>query len=154
MSEKGRIRTYGIFNGGSPDDEDRNFRQAVIEQQWHNFKVTNDLECLAQICEHADYFGNGDVGPVIAREIRSRSRRAKGYEVDRLWEEACRMYERLPFDPDWKDASKDAQRRHIGGQMGIPKNRAIVALLGGDIENLEQWSERFRKQLAKRRPTK
>lgn len=108
----------------------------------------------AQICEHADYFGNGDVGPVIAREIRARSRRTKGYEVDLLWEEACRMYERLPFDPDWKDASKDAQRQYIGDQMGIPKNRAIVALLGSDIENLEQWSERFRKQLAKRRPTK
>lgn len=154
MSEKGRIRSYGIFNGGSPDDVDRNFRQAVIEQQWHNFKVTNDLECLAQICEHADYFGNGDVGPVIAREIRARSRRTKGYEVDRLWEEACRMYEQLPNNPKWKGASKDAQRQYIGEQMGILENRAIVALLGGDIENLEQWSERFRKQLAKRRPTK
>lgn len=152
MSKKGPIRKNGAFLVGTPQDTDRNLRQAVIEQQWHNYQVTNDLECLAQICEHAEYFGNHDIGPALARELRFRSRRTKGYEVNLLWEEACRIYELISRDPDWEGKSEDAKRRHVGAEMGIPHDRAIAALFGGDLKNLERWSERFRKQLAKRRP--
>jgi hypothetical protein len=154
MSTKGVIRNSGTFLGATPTATDGNLRQAVIEQQWHNYLVTNDLECLAQICEHADYFGNIDIGRALARELRGKSRRTKGYEASILWNEACRLYDLISNHPSWDGASNDAKRCYVGEQIGFTTNKAIAEIIGVKDNNLELWSDRFRKQLEKRSQTK
>lgn len=139
MSTKGKIKSGGIFLGGTEAETDRSFRQAVIEQQWHNYQVTNDLECLAQICEHADYFGNSDVGRVLAREFRGARRRIRGYESELEWEWALRQYDQLSNDPAWQ-ASKTAEARRL----------RVAELLDIPKPDREKWAERFRKRLKAR----
>jgi hypothetical protein len=142
MSTKGRIKSSGVFLGEIQGISDQSFRQTVIEQQWHNYKVTNDLECLAQICEHADYFGNSDIGRVLASELRRKRRRVKGYEAELDWEWALRQYNELSNDPTWKaPKTAEARRLRVAELLNIP-----------DLDR-EKWTERFRKQLKARGQT-
>ncbi len=140
MRMKGRIRSSGVFLVGTPEDTDRSLRKAVIEQQWHNYQITNDLECLAQICEHADYFGNSEISQVLAREFRGRSRRVKGYETELDWERAFRLYDQLSNDPAWR-----------GSKMAEARRLRIAELLEVREADRDKWAERFRKRMKARR---
>ena len=135
MSKKGRIQTRGAAWGSNSEDLERNMRKSIIEQQWHNFKVTNDLECLAQICEKADYFGNKEIGATIARKLRSLSRRKKGYGVELEWEWALKVYDFLGKESDWKGASNEARRHRVAEITGVEEAQR------------EKWCESLRKKL-------
>jgi hypothetical protein len=139
MSKKGLIRNSGAFLGTTQTDADGNFRQAVIEQQWHNYLITNDLECLAQICEHADYFGNQQIGKELASVFRNKNRRKKGYETELEWVWADRFFKSLDNNPDWAEAPDDAKRVRVFDLLGIEGDDRI------------KWAERFRKWQAARR---
>ncbi len=142
MTKKERIRTFGVFFGGTPTELDSNLRQAVIEQQWENYEATNDLECLAQICEHADYFGHQQIGRELAAILRDHNRRLKGYETELHWQEACRLFDLLSKEPAWANANLDSRRLKIAQDLKIPE------------EEREKWVERFRKQQAARKKAK
>ena len=158
MRKKGTLRTSGSLWGGWSGEVDTNvdssLRQTVIEQQWHNYRATNDLECLAQICEHADFFGNREISDELAVVLRGLSRKRKGYTTDLLWEQACSLYNLLSCDPDWDRAPQDAKRRRVAELIGFPKEQEVVDLFGGGSKDLDNWSERFRKQIEKRGQTK
>jgi hypothetical protein len=138
MSAKGTIRRTGSFVVGTPEETDRNFRKSVIAQQWHNYQVTNDLECLAQICEHADYYGEKSIGPALARTLRNFSRKAKGYEAELQWELALRLYELLSSQPDWAQQTGQAKRWRVAEILEIRE------------ADREKWQDTFRKQIRAR----
>lgn len=138
MSTKGVIRNSGTFLGATPTDTDGNLRQAVIEQQWHNYLITNDLECLAQICEHVDYFGDQQIGKELASVLRNKNRRKKGYETELEWVWVNRFFKSLDNDPDWAGAPDDAKRVRVFDLLGIQGDDRI------------KWADRFRKWQAAR----
>jgi hypothetical protein len=143
MSKKGMIRNSGTFRSGTflgttPKEADDALRQAVIEQQWHNYMITNDFECLAQICEHADYFGNQQIGKELASVFRSKKRRKKGYVTELEWVWADRFFKSLDNDPDWAEAPDDAKRVRVFDLLGIQGDDRI------------KWADRFRKWQAAR----
>ncbi|MEE1876811.1 hypothetical protein [Altererythrobacter litoralis] len=138
MSKKGGIQTRGSAWGSTPEELNRNMRKSIIDQQWHNFQETNDLECLAQICEHADYFGNEEVGVRLAGTLRDLSRRKKGYDTALDLEWALRAYDHVCGDPDWKGASKEACRLRV------------AEILGVEEAERQKWSERLRKKINER----
>ncbi len=137
MSDKPKVRRSGSFWAESSDGADSKLRASVIEQQWNNYRATGDIECLAQIAEHADFFGNEEARKEVAATLRDQNRRKKGVDFAIEWDWIISLYEKLEQDPEWQDAPKDALRMRVAEAMRVPG------------EERGKWCERLRKRLAK-----
>ena len=77
-SKRGRP-SLAITTGWVDTEKDNALQPLAFEHAWKMYKETNDVEALAEACEHAPFFGQSEMGPEIARLLR-RSRSNTKYE--------------------------------------------------------------------------
>ena len=77
-SKRGRP-SLAITTGWVDTEKDNALQPLAFEHAWKMYKETNDVEALAEACEHAPFFGQSEMGPEIARLLR-RNRSNTKYE--------------------------------------------------------------------------
>ena len=77
-SKRGRSSLV-ITSGWVDTEKDNALQPLAFEHAWKMYKETNDVEALAEACEHAPFFGQSEMGPEIARLLR-RNRSNTKYE--------------------------------------------------------------------------
>jgi hypothetical protein len=68
-SKRGRP-SLAITAGWVDTEKGNALRPLAFEHAWKMYKETNDVEALAEACEHAPFFGQSEMGPEIARLLR------------------------------------------------------------------------------------
>ena len=62
--------SLAITTGWIDPKKDNALQPLAFEHAWKMYKETNDVEALAEACEHAPFFGQSEMGPEIARLLR------------------------------------------------------------------------------------
>jgi len=62
--------SLAITTGWVDTEKDNALQPLAFEHAWKMYKETNDVEALAEACEHAPFFGQSEMGPEIARLLR------------------------------------------------------------------------------------
>ena len=75
-SKRGRS-SLAITTGWVATEKDNALRPLAFEHAWKMYKETNDVEALAEACEHAPFFGQSEMGPEIARLLRQNRSNTK-----------------------------------------------------------------------------
>ena len=75
-SKRGRS-SLAITTGWVDTEKDNALRPLAFEHAWKMYKETNDVEALAEVCEHAPFFGQSEMGPEIARLLRQNRSNTK-----------------------------------------------------------------------------
>ena len=75
-SKRGRS-SLAITTGWVDTEKDNALRPLAFEHAWKMYKETNDVEALAEACEHAPFFGQSEMGPEIARLLRQNRSNTK-----------------------------------------------------------------------------
>ena len=71
--------SLAITTGWVDTEKDNALQPLAFEHAWKMYKETNDVEALAEACEHAPFFGQSEMGPEIAKLLR-RNRSNTKYE--------------------------------------------------------------------------
>jgi hypothetical protein len=75
-NKRGRS-SIAITSGWVDMDKDNALRPLAFEHAWKMYKETNDVEALAEVCEHAPFFGQSEMGPEIAKLLRQNRSNTK-----------------------------------------------------------------------------
>ena len=75
-SKRGRS-SLAITTGWVDTEKDNALQPLAFEHAWKMYKETNDVEALAEACEHAPFFGQSEMGPEIARLLRQNRSNTK-----------------------------------------------------------------------------
>ena len=75
-SKRGRSSLV-ITSGWVDTEKDNALQPLAFEHAWKMYKETNDVEALAEACEHAPFFGQSEMGPEIARLLRQNRSNTK-----------------------------------------------------------------------------
>ncbi|MDC0138778.1 hypothetical protein OAI27_09400 [Planktomarina temperata] len=75
-SKRGRS-SLAITTGWVDTEKDNALRPLAFEHAWKMYKETNDVEALAEVCEHAPFFGQSEMGPEIAKLLRQNQSNTK-----------------------------------------------------------------------------
>ena len=75
-SKRGRSSLV-ITSGWVDTEKDNALQPLAFEHAWKMYKETNDVEALAEVCEHAPFFGQSEMGPEIARLLRQNRSNTK-----------------------------------------------------------------------------
>jgi hypothetical protein len=75
-SKRGRP-SLAITTGWVDTEKDNALQPLAFEHAWKMYKETNDVEALAEACEHAPFFGQSEMGPEIARLLRQNRSNTK-----------------------------------------------------------------------------
>jgi len=69
--------SLAITTGWVDTEKDNALQPLAFEHAWKMYKETNDVEALAEACEHAPFFGQSEMGPEIARLLRQNRSNTK-----------------------------------------------------------------------------
>ena len=75
-SKRGRS-SLAITTGWVDTEKDNALQPLAFEHAWKMYKETNDVEALAEVCEHAPFFGQSEMGPEIAKLLRQNQSNTK-----------------------------------------------------------------------------
>ncbi|MDA8996530.1 hypothetical protein N9H36_07420 [Planktomarina temperata] len=75
-SKRGRS-SLAITTGWVDTEKDNALQPLAFEHAWKMYKETNDVEALAEACEHAPFFGQSEMGPEIAKLLRQNRSNTK-----------------------------------------------------------------------------